>query len=79
MIYYYSLFTIFAIIGTMIVIDPNVGTYITLLTKVIKISIERFYWKIRFHPMILSSPIGRWWLQRKYDRMVKELMEESND
>lgn len=76
MIYYYSLFTLFVIILTMMVIDPNVSQYIVLLSKSAKLNVERMVWMIRFHPAILSSPIGRWWMMRKYMRTVKELSQE---
>lgn len=76
MIYYYTLFTAFAIIIYMIAIDPNVGTYIILLSKSAKMNVERMFWMIRFHPAILSSPIGRWWMMRKYMRTVRKLSQE---
>lgn len=76
MIYYYTLFSLFAIIVTMMAIDPNVGTYIFLLSKSAKVNVERMIWMIRFHPVILSSPIGKWWMMRKYMRTVKELSHE---
>lgn len=76
MIYYYTLFTLFAIILTMMVIDPNVSDYILILVKIVKNKLERIYWMIRFHPIIISSPIGRWWMMRKYMRTVKELSQE---
>jgi hypothetical protein len=76
MIYYYSLFTIFVVIVTMMIIDQNVSDYIVLLAKSAKLNVERMFWMIRFHPAILSSPIGRWWMMRKYMRTVKELSQE---
>jgi len=76
MIHYYSLFTIFAIIVTMIVIDQNVGEYIILLFKLAKSQVERLYWMVRFHPIVLSSPIGRWWMMRKYMRTAEKLAQE---
>jgi hypothetical protein len=76
MIYYYSLFTIFAIIVTMMIIDQNVGDYIVLLTKLIKSKAERLYWMIRFHPVIFSSPIGKWWMMRKHMRTAEKLAQE---
>ena len=76
MIYYYSIFTVFAVIITMMIIDPNVSTYIVLLTKTVKVNFERMIWMIRFHPVIFSSPIGKWWMMRKYMRTVKELSQE---
>jgi len=76
MIYYYTLFTVFVVIVTMMIIDSNVSAYIVLLSKSAKLNIERMFWMIRFHPVILSSPIGRWWMMRKYMRTVKELSQE---
>lgn len=76
MIYYYTLFTAFAIIIYMIAVDPNVGTYIVLLLKSAKMNVERMFWMIRFHPAIFSSPIGRWWMMRKYMRTVRKLSQE---
>lgn len=76
MIYYYSLFTIFAIIVTIIIVDQNVGYYIVLLIKLIETKAEKLYWMIRFHPVIFSSPIGKWWMMRKYMRTVEKLAQE---
>ena len=76
MMYYYSLLTVFVIILTVIVIDQNIGDYLILLTKSVKLNVERMFWMIRFHPAILSSPIGKWWMMRKYMRTVKELSQE---
>lgn len=76
MIYYYSIFTIFAILVTMMVIDPNVSDYIVLVSKIAKTNLERMFWMIRFHPVILSSPIGKWWMMRKYMRTAEQLAQE---
>lgn len=76
MTYYYSLLTLFAIIAAMMIIDNNVCDFILILPKIIKIQLQRVYWMIRFHPVILSSPIGRWWMMRKYMRTIKELSQE---
>lgn len=76
MIYYYSVFTIFCVIVTMMVIDPNVGEYIILLSKTVKVNVERIFWMMRFHPVILSSPIGKWWMMRKYMRTAEKLAQE---
>jgi len=76
MIYYYTLFTIFSIIATMVVIDQNVGEYIVLLSKLVKSKIEKLYWMSRFHPVLLSSPIGRWWMMKKHMRTAEKLVQE---
>ncbi len=71
--YHYSLFLIFSIIAVMIVVDPNVGEYITLLTKLAKIKVERLYWMIINHP---RNPIVNWMKMREYDKIAKQLQEE---
>ena len=76
MIYYYTWFTVFVIIITMMIVDPNVGEYIVLLSKLVRSNIERLYWMIKFHPIIFSSPIGRWWMMRKYMRTAEKLAQE---
>ena len=76
MIYYYTIFTLFAIIITMMIVDPNVADYIYLYFKIIRVNLERFYWMIRFHPAILTSPIGKWWMMRKYMRTAEKLAQE---
>jgi len=76
MVYYYTLFTVFAIIVTMMVVDQNVGTYIYLMSKIAKNKTERLYWMVRFHPAILTSPIGKWWMMRKHMRTAEKLAQE---
>lgn len=72
----YAWLLIFGIIAYMIIIDPNVGSFIILMTKTLKVNIERMIWMIRFHPVILSSPVGKWLMMRKYMKTVKELSQE---
>jgi len=71
--YHYALFLIFSIIGVMIVIDANVADYIVLLTRIIKLNTERVFWMIRLHP---KNPISNFMMNRKYDKIAKELEEE---
>jgi hypothetical protein len=60
----------------MMIIDQNVGDYIVLLSKLIKSKIERLYWMIRFHPVLFSSPIGKWLMMRKHMRTAEKLAQE---
>jgi hypothetical protein len=71
--YHYVLFLIFSIIGVMIVIDANVADYIVLLTKIIRLNTERVFWMIKLHP---KNPITNFMMNRKYDKLAKELEEE---
>ncbi len=76
MIYYYTLFTVFAVILTMMIVDPNVSDYIYLINKLVVSKFKRLYWMIRFHPFIFSNPIGQWWMMRKHMRTAEELAQE---
>lgn len=71
--YYYTLFIVFSIIAFMIVLDDNVGAYIILIFKILKVNIERFWWRIRFHP---NNFITTWMRNREYDKIARELENE---
>jgi 5-bromo-4-chloroindolyl phosphate hydrolysis protein len=72
-LYQNIIFTIFFIILAMIIIDENVGIYIIIKLKTVKLNFERIIWMIRFHP---NNPIGRWLLTRRSYKLAKELQEE---
>lgn len=57
----------------MIVVDKNVGDYLILLLKIVKVNIERFYWIVRFHP---QNPITNLIMKWKYDKMARDLEKE---
>jgi len=71
-IYYCILILTFTILA-LIVVDPNVETYITLLIKIVLNQIQRYWWMIRFHP---NNFITTWIRSREYDRIAKEFQEE---
>jgi len=73
-IYYYSLFTVFGIVAFMIVVDKNVGEYILLSIKMLKINIERLKWMAIYHP---NNPITTWWMNRKLKKFIKEMQARS--
>jgi hypothetical protein len=57
----------------MIVLDPNVGEFITLASKVVKVNAERIWWMIRFHPQNpVTNLIKKW----EYDKIARELEQE---
>lgn len=60
----------FFIIGTMICLDENVGTYLILKLKTIGIKIQSIYWMIRLHP---RNPIANYMMKRKYEKVVKSI------
>jgi hypothetical protein len=74
--YYYTLFIAFTVVAVMMIADQNVGDYLLLIFKIIKLNFERMIWSIRFHPFWISNPIGKWWMMRKYMKTVEQLAQE---
>ena len=70
---YYVWMTIFTIITYVIIVDPNGLRLINLITKLIKINLERTYWIVRFHP---KNPITNFLQKRKYAKIAEELKRE---
>lgn len=67
---------IFGILAYMILVDPNVSAYLTLVFKMTRVNIERLFWMVRFHPRNpITNLIKRW----EYARLAKELEKEFND
>ena len=69
----YSILLVFGVIAYIMIIDPNVNEYLTLVFKIIKVNIERVYWMIRLHP---KNPITNLMMRWKYDRIARELQKE---
>jgi hypothetical protein len=64
---------VLGIIAYIMILDENVGVYLTLIFKIIGINIKRFYWMIQYHP---NNFITTWIQNRKYDQIAKELQQE---
>jgi len=64
---------LFGVIAYMMIIDPNVSEYLTLVFKMIKINIERAYWMIRLHP---KNPITNLMMRMEYAKIARELEKE---
>lgn len=75
MLYYYSLFSVFAIICYLIVIDKNVADYIVLQIKFLGVQLKRAWWLINFHP---KNPISRWNFERRIQKMTRQLEKDLN-
>ena len=52
---------------------------IILLTKIVRIMIDRVYWMIKLHPLISNNFISKWLMYRKHLKIAKELEKEFND
>lgn len=57
----------------MMIMDPNVAEYLTLVFKMMKINVERVYWMIRLHP---KNPITNLMMRWEYDKIARELQKE---
>lgn len=71
-----TLLIIFGIIGYIMVVDKNVADYVILLTKIIRLNVERWYWMIRLHP---NNFVTTWISNRKYDNLAKQMHKEFQD
>ena len=65
-----TLLIIFAVIGYLIVTDENVAKFLQLQLQVIQVNIKRYYLMAKLHP---KNPITNWMMNRKYDKMEREL------
>jgi len=68
-----SILLVFGVIAYIMIIDPNVNEYLTLVFKIIKVNIERVYWMIRLHP---KNPITNLMMRWKYAKIARELEKE---
>ena len=68
-----ALLIIFGIVAYMIIVDKNVGEYLTLIFKISQINIERFFWMVKYHP---KNFLTTWIQNRKYDKIARELEKE---
>lgn len=72
MIYYYSLLSIFAVLVGLIIIDPNIGTYIDLKFRLLRIKILTLWMQMVLYPNII---IMKW----KIKRNIQKIRKETND
>ena len=72
-LYYYIILTFVAVLSYMMVVDRNIITYIELIFQSAVVQLKRAWWIVRFHPI---NPIPRWTLNRRIERMTRELEEK---
>jgi len=70
MLYYYAIFTVFAIVAYMIVVDKNVAIYINLMIRYAGVQIKRAWWIARFHP---NNPFSKLMMRWNVWKMTREL------
>lgn len=64
---------IFGVVAYMMILDENIGIYITLVFKMIRVNIQRFFWMIRLHP---KNPITNLIKKWEYEKIARELESE---
>jgi hypothetical protein len=64
---------LFGVVAYMMILDPNVNEYLTLVFRMIKINIGRAYWMIRLHP---KNPITNLMMRMEYAKIARELEKE---
>jgi len=74
--YYYGLFSIFAIVVAMMIVDPNVGLYIDLIVKNASVQFRKFKWIMLNNP---DNPIVRWMIWRRSYKIAEQLQKEMKD
>lgn len=68
-----TLLIIFGVAAYMMIVDKNVGDYLTLIFKIMKVNVERYIWMIKFHPQNpITNLIKKW----EYEKLAKELEKE---
>jgi hypothetical protein len=75
--YNLTILAVFGIVAYMMIVDQNVADFILLIPRIIKLNVERFYWKIRFHPIVTTNKLSQWMMMRKYEKMIKEYEQQN--
>jgi hypothetical protein len=66
-------FTIGACLVYVVVQDSNVYDWLVLQSKLLRIELQRFWFKVRYHP---DSPWVRYEIKRNADRIAAEFFKE---
>ena len=75
--YYFTILAVFSIVAYMMIVDQNVADFILLIPRIIKVNVERFFWKIRFHPIVTTNKLSQWLMMRKYEKLIKEYEQQN--
>lgn len=71
--YYYTLLAIFAVVAYMMVLDPNVGKYVILLTKMARVKVSRAIFWLKFYPRLrYDTAVLKWKSQRILKKQLRE-------
>ena len=70
--YYLGLVAI-GVIAYIMILDANVGIYLSLVFKMIRVNVRRTLWLIRFHPSWFNNPISKLRRERHYLKLIKEM------
>ncbi len=67
---------IFSFVAYFIVTDDSIARFFLLSIKIVKQNIERFFWMVRFHPLITTNKITQWYMMRKYMKEVEKIQRD---
>jgi hypothetical protein len=70
---YYAWLIIFGIFAYFIAVDQSIATYVILLWKQSRLKYEKYKWWLMNNP---KNPIVKYFLERKYIKIAKELEKE---
>lgn len=74
--YQYLILVVVSIIAWLMIVDPNVTEYMSLIFKIIGVNIQRFLWMLKYHP---NNFVTTFLQNRKYDKIAKELQKEFDE
>jgi hypothetical protein len=73
--YYYFFFGLFAIVLYMMALDPNVGRFIVLMSKVARLSVARGIFWLKFYPRLRLDTAKMKW---KANQTLKKNLKKSD-
>lgn len=74
-LYYYVLLTVFGVIATLMITDPNISAYVDLRLRLLYINIRRLWILITMYP---SMMFDKWRFQRALRKHREKMNERGN-
>ena len=69
-------FTIGACLVYVVVVDANVFDFLVLQSKLLRLEIEKAWFRVRYHP---DSPWVQYAIRKNADRMAREIIKENEN
>lgn len=74
-LYYYVLLTVFGVIATLMITDPNISAYVDLRLRLLYINIRRLWILITMYPNMMFD---KWRFQRALRKHREKMNERGN-